>query len=471
MQYDATVESLGEWLAERGFETVASVRLPTDAETGAFYSAQDAEVNHHEGENYLWTITEVTTVLQEAGLEEDIPLALEALGLDLGTNFQDPHHRELPPSNVLFMPMRPDELARDHGLTVEQVDEFLARIIPVLYEARLKRDQPGLDDKIITSWNGLMIKGMADGGRALGRREYVDAAISASRFIMEHMWDGSRLLRISRNGTYAIDGFLEDYAFMARGLLSLYEATDDPAYLDQAIQLVETARVMFWDEVSGGWFDTRADQADLFVRGRSVTDGALPSSTGVMLLNMLDLYRLTAEETYAEDFARAMSQASGQVAANPVGSCLSTLAIHSAIDLGLQQRLPTDMGEEPGLVDVAIEPASVQPAEQIEAMLVIRIPEGYHINAHEPGLGQLIGLQVDLESIEGVALEVSYPDGELYRDQVRIHSGTLRIPISIQIKGEAPASITLNVLTQSCTDVACMRPARTQVRLELGENS
>ena len=159
-----------EYHARIARETVDYVlKEMTDPGTGAFYSAQDAEVNTHEGENYLWNEDEVASVLEAAGLEDDVPLALKFFGLDQGPNFQDPHHRELPPTNVLFMIERPDVFAESEGLSSDEMDAFLARIRAALYEARAKRDQPGLDDKLIVAWNGLMIMGMADAGRVLGR--------------------------------------------------------------------------------------------------------------------------------------------------------------------------------------------------------------------------------------------------------------------------------------------------------------
>ena len=194
-------------------ETVDYVlREMTDRETGAFYSAQDAEVNGHEGENYLWTPAELIAALEGAGLEGDVPLALSFLGLDRGTNFQDPHHRELPPTNVLHLIARPDAFAASRGVSCDEIEAFLDRVRPALLAARNRRDQPGLDDKIITAWNGLGQEWRmrdASGEVRLRLRRF-----RAARHILHSMRDETDgLMRTARDGVVTVPGFLEDYAF------------------------------------------------------------------------------------------------------------------------------------------------------------------------------------------------------------------------------------------------------------------
>ena len=447
------------------------LREMTDAKTGVFFSAQDAEVNTHEGENYLWDEAELSQVLRAAGLGDDVPLAIEVFGISEGTNFRDPHHPQAPPTNVLFMADRPEELARAHQLTEEQFDEFLARVRDVLYRSRMTRDQPGLDDKVIASWNGLMIRGMADGGRVLARPDYVVAAERAARSVLSTMRseDGA-LMRTSRAGVASIPAFLEDYAFMARAALSLYEATEDPEWLAAAVELVETARRLFWGS-DGAWYDTMADQEDLLVRSRNLGDGAVPSGIGTMLLVLDQLHELTQEAWYLDDLESALTRLSGSFAANPLGSTYATMVV----DRGLQaypDRLPrTQAADLDSPVTAKLLPDEVVFSEDETATVVLRleIDPGFHINAHEPGKQELLGLLVQIRGGEGIEGRVEFPLGELYRESIRVHARELELPILLRKVGPLSGSPSVAVRWQACTDEVCLTPQSVLLPLEIAE--
>ena len=442
------------------------LREMTDDSTGAFFSAQDAEVNRREGENYLWTEEQVAEVLGEAGLESDVPIALKFFGLDLGTNFQDPHHRELAPSNVLFLPVHPERFIEAEGIDPDDLTALLDRVVPVLYEARMKRDQPGLDDKVIVGWNGLMIAGMADGGRVLADERYIRSAARAAEYVLESMRDGDGgLLRTSRNGKAAIPAFLEDYAFLALGLIALHEATDDPAWLFSAGEIVEAARIRFWGD-DGAWYDTREGQDDLFVRSRNLGDGAIPSGIGTMLLVLPELAERTGESWYLDDFQSAMSRLSGAFAANPVSSTCAIMATSRALSSN-PERLPSDDVSKPDRVRVSLVPESPVFVDGRASMEVrIEVAEGFHVNAHDPGDPRLIGLNVRLQDGEGLSLGVEYPRGELYRESIRVHARTVVVPITLAIEGSIAGSPLIEVSWQACTDTVCHEPQSARFALE-----
>ena len=261
-------------------------------ESGAFWSAQDAEVNAREGQNYLWTPDQVRAALADEpdpAEGERVPgdtayarteLALQMYGLDLGTNFQDPHHRDEPASNVLFMPVAmsehvgllggPDEGAMGRLMTVR------AEINAALLKVRDTRDQPATDDKVLAAWNGLVIAGLADAGRVLGEERYVEAAAEAADAVLKQMRDAGDdgLLRSMRGGVASVPAFLEDYAFVSAGLLALDAARPrERRFHAAAVELMAEADRRF-AAPGGGWFDTLEDQGDLFVRNRGVYDGA-----------------------------------------------------------------------------------------------------------------------------------------------------------------------------------------------------
>ena len=293
-------------------ETCAYVfREMLDA-TGAFWSAQDAESNAREGESYVWTRAQIEAAVPDPALAA---FALNLYGLDQGTNFKDPHHPDAAPVNVLYLP-RP--LAEIGDAAAEQRRQVNAQLKSV----RDGRDQPGTDDKIITSWNGLMIAGLADAGRVLGENAYVDAAARAADAIIAHMaLDGSAggLYRTMRQGKVKIPGFLEDYAFFARGLLALERAgVGGGKYLEAARRHVAYAKEHF-GAPGGGYYDTLEDQADLFVRKRGYYDGAVPSGNSVMVHNLIDLFELTQDVSYlnraTEDLRSFASRLDGQASA------------------------------------------------------------------------------------------------------------------------------------------------------------
>ena len=428
------------------------------APDGAFYSAQDAEVNAREGESYIWRPAQIRSALGESGHAEDIDLALAVYGLSKGANFRDPHHADAPPTNVLRFTDRPRAVAARHGMERE---EFLARMAGInaaLLAVRDTRDQPLLDDKVLGSWNGLMIKGMADGGRVLEDDAFVAAAVRAANATLARLGtDDGGLLRASRGDAAQIAAFLEDYALLADGLIALHRATGDGAWLDKAGSLVEAARLRFWNDERGGWFDTRANQSDLFVRSTNYSDGAVPSGSGSMLLVLLDLYELTGDETLLGDIEQAFAAASVSLARNPVGMSRSARALIKAGDF-IPQVLPS----------VAVEPPPDQPVRTVllagdepdSYTLRLTIAESMHINAHEPGDAKLVGLAI--QPVSGGTVEIDWPAGELYRGEIRIHRSMVDVPIRV-VRDTPQSKVVLDVLWQACTDQVCHRPTQTQL--------
>ena len=149
--------------------------------------------------------------------------------------------------------MRPlDAIARERNVTMDELKDTMHRVRPLLYEVRKQRVPPGLDDKIITAWNGMMISAMAEAARVLGRLDYLDAAQRAADFLLQvHRTDNDRLYRTSRNGHAHLDAVLEDYAYFGEGLVDLYEAGGDDRYLDMARRLAERLIRSFQDTEQG----------------------------------------------------------------------------------------------------------------------------------------------------------------------------------------------------------------------------
>jgi uncharacterized protein YyaL (SSP411 family) len=440
----------------------------TSAE-GAFYSAQDAEAQGHEGGNYVWTAEE----LRETLPPDLAGIAAEIYGLSAGPNFRDPHHPEAPPSNVLFVRERPERLSADAAAK-------LPRINSLLYAAREKRPQPLRDDKVIAGWNGLMIAAMARAGRDVAESRYLDAAERAAAFITGRMRSKDGLLRTWRAGTAKTPAFLEDYAFLIGGLLALTGA--GRGRVDVSVALVTEAERLFGDG-SGGFYDTRDRQPDLFVRPRSTYDGALPSGASVMLQNYIALHGHTRDGVYLDKAVAVLASLSAAIARSPASmvTAVRGLLALTAEGATLLNRV-SSLGPAPAAAPPRNEftPVEVYASEErvqvgrdrpARLELVIRIAPGYHITASEPGPGAegLVPLRVGIVGGGGVTAYADYPPGEPYgpAGEVRIHRDSVAYPVAIERAGEWSGRPLLAVTYQACTDAECLAPVTVELSVAI----
>jgi hypothetical protein len=457
--------------------------------SGAFYSALDAEVNAHEGENYLWRLPEIGSALADP---EDVRFISDLYGLTLGTNFQDPHHPETAPANVLRMADRPEVISSKLGITTDELLSRTDAINAKLYAARAERDQPRLDDKAITGWNGLMIAAFAEVGAGLGEPRYTEAARNAAAYILSGMLDADgALLRTSRLGVARSEGLFDDYAFFIKGLLALERAgvteVAGRRTLDEAIRLAGVARERFGDPDTGGYFDTPPDRTDLIVRARSSYDGAIPSAIGVMINALLDLHELTGIEMHKSEAAAAMASVSQDIARSPVGSINSTRALWRLLTIdpdaiaraGMTREVRLAPEEPPVEIYADTGRVELKPGEPVTVTLSIRVREGFHVNANKPGVEGLIGLMIDLTGGSGVVADIHYPAGVAYHGSAiedRDADGPLMVyqgdtPIEVTLSLAEGKAITgkpqLRVIYQTCDDAACYEPTGALLGVEI----
>ncbi len=443
-------------------------------EQGGFFSAQDAEVNAREGLNYLWTLDEYSEVLSE----DDAAFVASVYGVDSGPNFQDPHHSSEPPRNVLQLAAHPDQLAEQHGVSVEALWERIDRINAVLYDTRAEREQPGTDDKILAGWNGLMIAGLAETGSALDEHEFIDAAAAASRFVLNEMCDETGdLLRVWRDGKAETPAVFEDYAFLIHGLFALHKATNETGWRDEAITLARRAEELFAAE-PGGWYDAPADRADLIVRLVSLSDGAVPSATSVMLSNLLTL----REHGFEEELGRALAATSVAIAENPLSIVNSTRLLFEIDDAFLDR---FGMGEDAATpsstpnespVEIFASATELEVGDTgAEISLELRIVEGYHINAHDAGVEGLIGLDIAIDGGMGFEVVADYPTGKPLEgsfvpkgETLFAHEGTVRVDALVRPNGEPITGTPRLVVTyQACDQRACLQPMSAVLGVEI----
>jgi uncharacterized protein YyaL (SSP411 family) len=272
---------------------------------GGFYSAEDADslplgsgpdAHKREGAFYVWTDEEIGSLLGE-----DADIVRRRFGIEPGGNAPHDPQGEFTGQNLLFTAQPIAEVASAAGRTAEEVIAVLGRARQTLFSARAHRPRPHLDDKVITSWNGMMIAAFARAARVLPEREtsaaWLEAARAAATFIHDHLWtpDEKRLLRRYRDGEAAIDGYADDYACLVWGLLELFQADGDPEWLDWARVLHVRFNELFWDESEGGWFSTTGSDPSVLLRLKEDYDGAEPSASSIGVLNALALAHLTRD--------------------------------------------------------------------------------------------------------------------------------------------------------------------------------
>jgi uncharacterized protein len=261
------------------------------APEGGFYSATDADSEGEEGKFFVWSIGEVREILGE----ELASIAIEYYGMTERGNFEG--------HNILYTPNTDEVVAKRLGLTVEELGEKITTIKDRLFAARTQRVHPGLDDKILTSWNGLMLASLAEAARVLGREDYRTAAIRTGEFMFQHMIvDGQRVYRTHKNGQSKLNGYLEDYAALIDALLELYQTTFEERWFTTARALADYALAHF-AAPEGGFFDTSDEHEALIVRPRSVQDNAVPSGNGKMFGVLVKLSAYTGDARY-DDAAR-----------------------------------------------------------------------------------------------------------------------------------------------------------------------
>jgi len=269
---------------------------------GEFYSAEDADSEGKEGKFYLWSANELMGVLGKSAAKH----IKETLNVRAEGNFQDEVTGKLNGLNILHL---------ERGGKVPGMDEATRK---ALFISREHRIHPLKDDKVLTSWNGLMVAALARGGRVLENPEYVKAAGRSADFILKKMKsDNGRLLRRFRQGEAALAGYLDDYAFLIWGLIELYEAGFNEQHLATAVSLTDEMIMEFWDEKHGGFFFSGPGNEKLLASPKPIYDGALPSGNSVALWDLTRLSRMTARKDYAERVEKIIHTFSHQVAEAP----------------------------------------------------------------------------------------------------------------------------------------------------------
>ena len=288
-------------------ETLGYVMREMTDSSGGFYSTQDADSEGVEGKFFVWTPEEVTRLLGE----EDGGIFCAFYDITPEGNFEE--------RSILHVDQERPTFAARLGIGVDQLESILARGRQLLFAAREERIRPGRDEKMLTAWNGLMLRSFAEAARMLGRADYLAVATRNADFLLSHLRRDGRLLRTHKEGESRLNAYLEDYAFLIDGLLALYQATFDARWFTEARQLAETMISIFADPEDGGFFFTSNDHETLITRSKDYYDNAIPSGNSVAAGVLIKLALYTGEYRYRELAEPILRQTAGVLARMPTG--------------------------------------------------------------------------------------------------------------------------------------------------------
>jgi uncharacterized protein len=282
---------------------------------GGYYSTLDADSEGHEGKYYVWSTDEIRALLTP----EEYAAVERRFGLEGTPNFEGKWH--------LNVRAEIDAIAAALQLETNEIHTRLASARAKLFAARERRVRPGRDEKILAAWNGLMIKGMAHAGRLLGRADFVDSAARALEFVRRMLWRDDRLLATAKDGRAHLNAYLDDYAFLAAGILELLQARWRTEDLELALALARVIVNQFEDKTDGGFYFTSHDHEYLVHRPKPTADEAVPSGNGVATQVLLRLGYLLGDLDLLRAAERAIKAHYTRVARYPSAYCAMIIAL------------------------------------------------------------------------------------------------------------------------------------------------
>ena len=313
--YQLTKDESARRTAEETLDYV--VREMTDG-SGGFYSSQDADSEGEEGKFFVWSRPEIVELLGE----QDASIFCGYYDVTDGGNFEG--------QNILHVNSSLNEVARNHDITADRARQIIDNGRRTLFEIREKRVKPGRDEKILTAWNGLMLASFAEAGAILNRADYREVARSNARFLLTDLQRDGLLLRTCKDGQAKLNGYLEDYASLIDGLISLYEATGELEWIEAGIKLADKMIDQFWDDEAGGFFFTGETHEQLIVRSKEWLDNATPSGNSLAAFALLRLSVLTTNDDYRRRATTVLRLMANQMRRYPsaFGFALTALDFH-----------------------------------------------------------------------------------------------------------------------------------------------
>lgn len=501
--YVATQKPLYRQVA---WEILTFVEREMTSSEGGFYSALDAETNGIEGESYVWEAREIDNVLGKAAAD-----------------FKDVYHvkdlADFEHGNVLRLsPEKLPEASRipsDTSLDWDVHEASRKRLL----EVRNLRQRPLRDEKILASWNGLMIGAFARAGTFLGRsggkdqpdvNEFVRTAERAADFLLTNLRDPQgRLLRTYTAGKSKLNAYLDDYAFVIDGMLALHDATDDPKWLKAAKQLQDDQLSMFRDETGGGFFFTSHHHEELLARTKNCYDGVLPAGNSVSARNLIKLSKLTNEKRYLDEARTIVELFASNLEQSPRGLTVLALAASELLaaekpdgrsgvpqnseieqsgandskdESGDKLILLADQQDEKPKKDELVRARAYLSTDRLPAgascqiVVLLDVKEGWHIQANPPSPDYLKPVKVSFKSKAGVILaETKYPKGHGFKpkgddEEQMVYEGEVAIFGTLTVPKESSGQLDdmeITISYQACNEMECLPPKSIKLKGKL----
>lgn len=468
-------------------ETFAWLRREMTDERGGFYSALDADSEGEEGKYYLWRRDEIIELLGD----DDGALFADVYHITAdGTYYEEANPGHKPGTSIAYTGRPIAEIAKERGVDAEQLAKQLTALRAKLSDVRSKRVPPHLDDKVLVSWNGLMIEALAYAGRVFNDARYTKAAASAAAFVLDHMREPDGCLyRTWRKGKSSGDGYLDDYAYLIRGLLELHTSTGDDRWVDASRELADVMVADFYDETGGGFFFTSAEHDTLMLRSKATGGGGnMPSPNGAAAEALTRLAVACDDARYLKPAAATYVAFSGAMARRPhatealVASLPVFLEAVSTLDPGViadvsSRDLDADAsaGAPPVMINAYLSHASLAPGDAAAIAVRLHIGDGYHVYAPQgdPKDVSPTTVVLDTNGTPIAAADARWPEPTIKRDPVlekdiATYSGVVTVIIPIEAVAIARAgehTISLTVHTQACDDRACLAPRQHTLKL------
>lgn len=271
---------------------------------GTFFSAQDADTNGEEGQTFVWKKQEIEKILGK-----DSEIFCIYYDVTDGGNFEG--------KTILANNINASPLGFKFGMSEPEIENLISKCSKKLLEVRNKREQPGKDDKIITSWNGLMVSAFLSGYRITDNSKYLDAAKQSIDFFESNFEKNHILHRTFKNAEPKLNGYLDDYAYMANASIDMFENTSQPKYLSFATNLANYLITHFWDDSANGFFFTSDDHEKLIMRPKNNYDLSMPSGNSVAAYVLLKLYHITQNKQFLEVAKKIIESQATSAAENP----------------------------------------------------------------------------------------------------------------------------------------------------------
>jgi uncharacterized protein YyaL (SSP411 family) len=442
----------------------------------AFASAMDADSEGEEGKYYTWTLGEIRQVLPPALAD----LFCNVYSIRPDGNYREEASGQLTGRNIPHLRAPLAEIAAELGMTPQDLQDKMKVAREMLLQARLQRVPPLRDDKVLAGWNGLMIESLAYAGLVLENEQYVQAAEEAARFILQRMIDGEgRLLRRYRDGEAAIPAYLEDYALLGAGLLELFEATENEAWLAEAKRLANRAIADFWDEEHQAFVNTADYHERLIARVKEVHDRSTPCGNGAAARLLAKLYGITGEENYAHFAYRTLRSLWSPIQKYPQGSDSLVYALLLLAGDELED-MPEAEEAQPTMSPTGL-PVNVE-MHIMEGGVMIRflMERGWHIHGADGVPEHLVPTRIEMSSTLPLVFgEPMFPPADTLQtgetaQPVPVYRGELRVVVPVIGIGEVTTDtgeIRAKVTCQPCTDTECALPQTVdlvqQVRLHV----